>query len=181
MREEWKGRARVQDDVNARVTGVGLLLAAAALAAPATAATPPVGPGGPNRPAATASLSTPRAGAKPVALTLKLRYDMICGQPGAGKAVVTLPSASAVPRRIDSSAVLVNGKPSPAVSVSGHDVSIAMPLKRPGVSCMVVGPGTLTLTLTRAAGLGNPARAGTYAIRAHKNAQAFVASVAIAA
>ena len=114
-------------------------------------------------------------------LTLKLRYDMTCGQPGAGKAVVTLPAADVVPHRIDGAAVLVNGEPSPAVSISGRDVSIAMPPKRPGVSCMSIGPGTLTLVLTRAAGLGNPAKAGTYAILARKNAAVFAASVAITA
>jgi len=117
----------------------------------------------------------------PVALTLKLHYEMICGEPGAGKAVVSLPGGSEVPRTIDNAAVLVNGKPSPAVSVSGRDVSISMPLKRPGVHCMVVGPGTLTLTLTRAAGIGNPATAGTYTIRVLRNKLAFTAKVAISA
>ena len=131
-------------------------------------------------PATSASLSTTQAGAKPVALTLKLHYEMVCNQPGLGKAIVTLPQASSVPARIDSAAVLVNGKPAPAVSVSGHDVSITMPARR-GVTCMVMGPGTLTLTLTRAAGLGNPAQAGTYTIRARRNTRTFQAKVHISA
>jgi hypothetical protein len=178
--------------VNARVIGVGCALAAALAAASASAATPPpvqpipiqpipVNPGGPNRPATTATLSSAKAGAKPVALTLRVHYEMICGEPGAGRAVVSLPAASAVPRTIDGAAVLVNGKPAPSVSVSGHKVSIAMPPKRPGVTCMVVGPGTLTLTLTRAAGIGNPATAGTYTIRVRRNRLAFTAKVAISA
>lgn len=171
-------------DVTLRVAGVGSALAAAVFAAAATAANPgpiPVDPGGPNMPAASATLSTTRAGAKPVALTLKLHYEMVCNQPGLGKAIVTLPQASFVPAHIDSAAVLVNGKPAPAVTVSGHDVSITMPMKRPGVSCMVMGPGTLTLTLTRAARLGNPARAGTYTIRARRNTRSFQADVHISA
>ena len=116
-----------------------------------------------------------------MALTLKLHYEMVCNQPGLGKTIVTLPQAASIPTRIDSAAVLVNGKPAPAVSVSGHDVSVTMPTKRPGVSCMVMGPGTLTLTLTRAAGLGNPAQAGTYTIRAQRNARTFRAEVHISA
>ena len=110
---------------------------------------------------------------------MKVHYDMTCGQPGLGKAVVTLPAAAFVPRSIGSAAVLVNGKPSPSVAVSGHDVSITMPLKRPGVSCMSIGPGTLTLTLTRAAGIGNPRAAGTYVIHVRRNALSFAASVSI--
>ena len=132
-------------------------------------------------PATTATLSSTRAGARPVALTLKLHYEMVCGQPGAGKAIVSLPADTAVPSRIDSSAVLVDGKPTPSVTVSGHDVSIAMPLRRPGVTCMIVGPGTLTLTLTRAAGLGNPKSAGAYTIRVRRNTQSFQAAVHISA
>ena len=141
----------------------------------------PINPGGPNRPATTATLSSTKAGAKPVALTVKVHYEMVCGEPGLGKAVVTLPAAAAVPRAIDAASILVNGKPSRFVSVSGHDVAIGMPLKRHGVSCMSIGPGTLTLTLTRAAGIGNPATAGTYTIHVHRNALAFTASVAISA
>lgn len=132
-------------------------------------------------PAASASLSSTRAGARPVALTVKVHYEMVCGQPGPGRVVVTLPKAADVPAKIDSAAVLVNGNPTPSVSVSGHTVSIAMPLKRPGVSCMVVGPGLLTLTLTRAAGIGNPKSAGTYTIRVLRNALSFTTSVSISA
>jgi hypothetical protein len=132
-------------------------------------------------PATSASLSTAKAGAKPVALTLKLHYEMVCDQPGLGKAIVSLPTASSVPQRIASAAVLVNGKPAPAVTVSGHDVSITMPARRSGVTCMLVGPGTLTLTLTRAAGLGNPAKAGAYTIRVRRNTRSFRAGVHISA
>ena len=132
-------------------------------------------------PAPTATLSTAKAKAKPVTLTLKLHYEMVCGQPGAGKVVVILPQAATVPARVAAEAVLVNDKPSPAVSVSGHDISITMPPKRPGTTCLVVGPGTLTITLTRAAGLGNPKSPGTYTIRVMRNTQSFTTSVVISA
>jgi hypothetical protein len=140
-----------------------------------------VNPGGPNMPAATATLSSAKVGAKPVALTVKVHYEMVCGDPGQGTAVVTLPSAAFVPGRMESSAVLVNGKPAQSVDVSGHDVSIAMPPRRPGVTCMVVGPGTLTLTLTRASGLGNPKKPGAYTIRVRRNTTSFQAKVQISA
>jgi hypothetical protein len=172
--------------MNVRLSAIGCVVAAAVAATSASAATPPikpipVQPIGSNLPPATATLSSAKVGAKPVALTVKLRYEMVCGQPGAGKATVSLPAAADVPGRIASSAVLVDGKPSPSVSVSGHDITIAMPLKRPGVTCMVVGPGTLTLTLTRASGLGNPKRPGFYAIRVLRNTTTFRASVKISA
>lgn len=131
-------------------------------------------------PATTATLSSTKAGAKPVVLTLKVHYEMICGQPGLGKAVVSLPDAVVVPSSIDTASVLVDGKPAPAVSTSGHDVSISLPLHH-GVSCMVVGPGTLTLTFMRSAGLGNPAKAGTYTIRVQRRTQTFRAKVQISA
>lgn len=173
-----------------RVAGVGCALAAAIAAASASAATPPtppikpspipINPGGPNMPATTAALSSTKAGARPVAVTVKVHYEMVCGQPGRGTAVVSLPGAAVVPRGISRSAVLVNGKPAPSVSVSGHDVSIAMPLPR-GVTCMSVGPGTLTLTLTQAAGIGNPKAPGTYTIRVQRNARLYSARVQISA
>ena len=168
--------------MNARVAVTGCALAAALSAAAATAANPPpVNPGGPNIPAPSAALSSARAGARPVALTVKVHYEMVCGYPGRGSAVVSLPAAAFVPTRIVSSAVLVNGRPTPAVTVSGHDVSIALPRPEPGVTCMSIGPGTLTLTLTRAAGLGNPRAAGTYTIRVRRNTSSFGAKVTIVA
>ena len=124
--------------------------------------------------------SSTKAGAKPVAVTVSVHYQMICGQPGRGTAVVSFPGAADVPRSIERSAVLVNGKPAPAVSVSGHDVTIAMPLPR-GVTCLSIGPGTLTLTLTPRARIGNPKAPGTYTIRVRRDARVFGAHVRISA
>lgn len=132
-------------------------------------------------PAASAALSSAKAGARPVALTVKVHYEMVCGYPGRGRAVVTLPKAAFVPSRMSASSVLVNGKPAPSVEVTGHDVAVAMPPRPGGVSCLVVGPGTLTMTLTRAAGLGNPKASGTYVIRIRRDARSFRTSVEISA
>lgn len=133
-------------------------------------------------PAASARLSSTKAGARPVALTVKVRYEMICGYPGQGRAIVELPRAAFVPTRMRASAVLVNGESSPSVDVAGHDVSIALPPRPKGVvSCMIVGPGTLTMTLTRTAGLGNPKAPGTYVVRVRRDTTSFRADVAISA
>jgi hypothetical protein len=171
--------------VTIRVAGICTAIVAATAATVASAATPPIqpipiNPGGPNMPAATATLSDRKAGAKPVALTIRVHYEMVCGQPGLGTAIITIPAAATVPRSIPASAVLVNGKSAPAVEVDGHQVTVSMPVHR-GVTCLVVGPGTLTLLLTHDAGLGNPRAAGTYAIHIRRNRIAFTAKVAISA
>lgn len=156
-------------------------------AATASAATPPkpiqpipVNPGGPNVPAASATLSSAKAGAKPVALTVTVHYEMVCGQPGPGTAVLTLPHAAFVPGTVPAAAVMVNGKPAEAVHVSGHDLSVTLPRHR-GVTCYVMGPGTLRITLTKAAGIGNPSARGRYPIHVHRKALAFTANVDISA
>jgi hypothetical protein len=112
---------------------------------------------------ATASLSSARAGARPVALTLELEYDMQCGYPGPGPVVVGLPAAEHVPVALARSQVLVNGHPAASVQVSGHRVDVGL-APAPQVMCDVIGPGRLTIVFSSAAGLGNPARAGSYTI-----------------
>jgi hypothetical protein len=104
---------------------------------------------------------------------------MTCGQPGPGPVVVTLPAAMHVPRAIAAAAVLVQAKPARSVSVAGHAVTVALP-KPPQVTCMSIGPGVLRLAFTAAAGLRNPAAAGTYTVRARLPKGAFVARLSIA-
>jgi len=159
--------------------GAAFASAVAVILVPAAAgAAVPVGPTPGS--GITATLSSSKAGTKPVVLTLRLRFEMVCGQPGPGTAVVILPAAATVPASIDASAVLVNGKPTSFVDVSGHDVTIAMPTHK-GITCLSIGPGTLTLVLTRAAGIGNPGSAGTYMIRVHRRTLEFAAPVHITA
>jgi len=121
---------------------------------------------------ATAVATPATAGARPAALTLTLRYEMQCGRPGAGPIVVSLPAAERVPHAIARANVLVDGKAPRSVSVSGHAVTIALVLPH-GITCMVIGPGTLTVSFTRAAGLGNPAAAGRYRAGVRVGARTF--------
>jgi hypothetical protein len=178
---------RLAADVIARVT-ILVGVCCATLASAAAAANPPgptepidsTTPSAPAPPPASATLSSTKAGAKPVELTLKVRYDMICGQPGPGTAIVTLPPSVSLPGTIASAALLVNGKPAPKVDVSGHEISVTLP-RRHGITCLVIAPGTLTLTFTKSAGLGNPARGGRYTIRVRHATRSFTAHVDISA
>jgi len=140
-----------------RIAAAGLLAGFTSVA-PAAAQTAPAQ-------TAAVQVSPAQAGARPVALTLRLGYEMQCGYPGPGPVVVQLPAAEMVPARIARTAVLVNGKSAPGVQVTGRAVMVALP-PRPQVMCDVIGPGTLTVVFTRAAGLGNPSRAGNYTVTA---------------
>jgi hypothetical protein len=62
--------------------------------------------------------------------------------------------------------------------VDGHVITIGLP-KPPQVTCTSIGPGTLTVTFTAAAGLGNPAAAGAYAVQARMAGRTFAARLAI--
>ncbi len=130
--------------------------------------------------AAAVLLSPQRAGARPVALTLQLSYEMQCGYPGPGPLRLALPLAEHVPAVIAPSAVLVDGKAAPAVRVAENVVTVGLP-QPPQVMCDVIGPGRLTVELTRAAGLGNPARAGSYTLTATREGSPFSARFTIQA
>jgi hypothetical protein len=142
---------------------------AAVLAGAASAAAPQ---------SATVTVSPSRAGARPAALTVRLSYEMQCGYPGPGPIVVQLPAGERVPATIAPSALLVNGKPAPGVRVAGRTVSIDLPA-RPAIMCDVIGPGTATVVFTRAAGLGNPAGAGSYTVTVTRHGSSAAARLAI--
>jgi hypothetical protein len=104
-------------------------------------------------------------------LTLKLHFEMTCGRPGAGLVTVQLPAKM---QAMPTLAVRIGTAPATA-KVSGNQVTVQLP--RPhGVTCMSIGPGTLTLNL---AGVRNPATAGTYFVRAHLRGMAFTAQLAV--
>ena len=114
------------------------------------------------------SLSSYLTGSAPVAMQLRMRYEMRCGWPGP-RIDVVFPSAERLPARVAHTAVLVDGRPAAAVTRSGHSLSISV--ARPtGVQCDVIAPGTVRVNLTRAVGLGNPRRPGTYVISARHGA-----------
>jgi hypothetical protein len=142
---------------------------AALLAGAASAAAPQ---------SATATAAPSRAGARPAALTVRLSYQMQCGYPGPGPIVVRLPAGERVPATIVPSSLLVNGRPAPGVHVTGRAVSIELP-SRPTIMCDVIGPGTATVVFTRAADLGNPARAGSYTVTVTRQGSSSAARLAI--
>ena len=127
---------------------------------------------------ATAVAVPATAGARPVKLTLTLRFEMQCGRPGPGPVVVSLPAAERVPHTIARHAVTLGGKPPLRASISGHVVVLTLPPQK-GVICDVIGPGTLTVAFAPAAGLGNPPSAGSYAVAVRVGARAFVAHLAV--
>jgi hypothetical protein len=107
------------------------------------------------------TLSNARAGARPVAVKLTIRAELQCGRLVGGTVAVRLPAAARLPRSISRTAVLVGGRPSAGVAVAGRTltISVAQPA---GVICTVIAPGRALVTLTRAAGFGNPPHAGRY-------------------
>jgi len=116
---------------------------------------------GPGDDWVSATLSSARAGARPVTLKLSIHTALQCGRLVGGALVIRLPAQELVPKAVPARAVLVGGSTSGGVVVSGHTLTVAIP--RPsGVLCDVIAPGTVVVRLTRAANLGNPARAGSY-------------------
>jgi hypothetical protein len=141
----------------------GLVLAlagGAVLASGASAAAPPV----PVLPSATVTttLSTARSAARPVQLALSFRTALVCGRP-LGPTTITFPAAVHVPGAIPAAAVLVDGRPAGRVTVAGPLVRITS-VTPTGMMCHSVAIGPMAITFTKAAGLGNPARAGTFAV-----------------
>lgn len=151
-------------------------LAVAAILAAFTAPAVPAAAGEGPPPSVVASPA--RAGTRPVTLTLKLHYEMVCGRPGKGPLVVTLPRAMRVPRTIGRTAVLLQGKAPTSVRVDGRVVTIGVPVPT-GISCFSITMGTLTTTFTRRAQLGTPRAPGTYAVLARIGSRSFTARLAV--
>ena len=128
----------------------------------------------------TVALSSSRAGAAPVAITLQFGYEMQCGYPGPGPVLVRFPPAERLPKAIPTGSVRVDGSSQPAARQTGSTVSITLP-PAPAIMCDVIGPGRLTIAFSRAAGLGNPARAGAYPVSATRQATPFSARFVIRA
>ncbi|MES1247208.1 MAG: hypothetical protein ABUS54_06000, partial [Actinomycetota bacterium] len=84
------------------------------------------------------------------------------GRPQGRAFAVHLPAAMTVPATIARAGVTLGGLVPLHVAVEGNTVSITLPLPR-GATCDVLGPGWFSIAFKQAAGLKNPASAGSYA------------------
>ncbi len=101
-------------------------------------------------------------------LSLKLRYAMVCGQPGRGPVVVHLPSAF----RLSKLRVRIRGEARP-FTVAGTTVTIGL-RKPPQITCMSITEGVLPVAIG-----GVRAPRGTYAVRGAVNAHTFTADLRV--
>ena len=92
--------------------------------------------------------------------------------PGPGPVVVKFPSPNGLPKAFPSGSVSSSTAPEPAARERATPSASPLP-PAPAIMCDVIGPGRLTIAFGRSAGLGNPARAGTYTISATRQAAVF--------
>ncbi len=158
---------------------ISLALATTLAVTAVASGAPPIQPVGPTPgdEGLTATLSTDKAGAKPVVLTLKLRAVFQCGQPG--MLSVKLPDSASVPGALAPADVLVNTKHAAKLARPSHNRINVTPAHRRGVLCHVMGPGLATLRFTTNAGLGNPSSAGTYSISVRSGRATYSTAVRI--
>ena len=148
------------------------------VAAFAVVALLPAGAGVVPTPEPATAVAAPATAAARASLTLKLHYEMQCGQPGRGTVVIAFPAAAHVPRTLEPRTVLVNGAAARKVQLAGRTVRVTLP-PPPKVMCMVIGPGTLTISFARAFGFANPSKAGRYAIGVRVGARAFTPNLTV--
>ena len=129
---------------------------------------------------ASAAMSSPKAGAKPVSLLVSLHTELQCGKLRNGALALTFPSGFALPATVAPSAVLVDGVKASKVRLTGRTLSITMPV-RTGIMCMVIAPGTAKILVTKAAQLGNPSSAGAYALGVRYKTETLTAKLTITA
>ncbi len=122
-------------------------------------------------------LSSTAAGARNVVLTIGVPVGLRCGHP-LGAVRVVLPSAAAVPARVSTSAVLVNGKRAGRVAVVRHSITVAA-AKPAGRLCNSIVEGRMTLHFTAAAGLANPGSAGVYELGVRRGTTAYTVHLRI--
>jgi hypothetical protein len=111
---------------------------------------------------AKASLSNASAGARPVALTIGLPAELRCGRLSARSLTVILPRAMHIPRSIARAGVRLDGRAVGSVEPSGSTILVRLVWPK-GITCFSIVEGVAHLQFARSAGLGNPARAGSYA------------------
>ena len=111
-----------------------------------------------------ATLSSSAPGARNVSVTIVLD-DVVfrCGSPNLSSLSLALPPAMRVPGSIPARSVRVGGRLARSVRPDGKTIAVSLTASPHRMTCDVIVVGPLRIQLTRKAGLGNPARAGTYA------------------
>jgi hypothetical protein len=145
-----------------------LALCASAAAFAATGDTP-----------ATAALSSSKAGARRVTMTVALRSELQCGRlMGSRKLVLTLPAKARVAATIPAAAITVSGRAASTVSVAGRVVTVTLPLPH-GMTCNSITMGTVRIVFMPAAGFANPRAPGAYMVRIAHGSETFAAPLKI--
>ena len=138
-----------------------LVLTLAALvpgsAAPASGKPAPMNSAPPS-----AKLSSTKAGARHVVLTLQFPALLQCGKPRGPVNVVLPGSAPAPPKSIAVGAVRIDNLAPTTVAVTGRSITIT--LVPHGITCDSIVEGTAKVVFAAAAGLVNPSKPGTYAV-----------------
>ena len=155
--------ATVRADVNPPVIAVPVDTTPATQAAP--------------EPGVVVRLSSTQAGARNVVLTIGLPVGLRCGH-ALGAVRIVLPRTVAVPARVSTRTVIVNGERAGRVSVAGHSIVVAA-AKPPGRLCNSIVEGRMTLRFTAAAGLANPASAGVYDLAVRRGTAVYTVRVRI--
>lgn len=128
---------------------------------------------------ATVALSSDRAGARPVTMTVKLGTELQCGRLAGRTLEIRLPSQARIPNSVPASAILVGSSHPTRVTVTGKTLSLGIGVPARQVICNVITPGVVKIVVGRGANLGNPARPGTYRLVFHRGTQVITASVSI--
>jgi hypothetical protein len=122
-------------------------------------------------------LSTARAGAANVRLTVQVPAALRCGRP-TGTLGIGFPKTETVPAAIGTGDVTVNGRKAAKVAVAGTSMVVTAPGTK-GASCFSLVLGKMTVVVAAGAGLRNPSKPGTYVVRVHRLSATYRAKVRI--
>jgi len=109
-----------------------------------------------------AKLSSTKAGARHVVLTLQFPALLQCGKPRGPVNVVLPGSAPAPPKSMALASVRIDNLAPTSIAVTGRSITIT--LIPHGITCDSIVEGTAKLVFGAAAGLVNPSKPGTYAV-----------------
>jgi hypothetical protein len=128
---------------------------------------------------ATATLSSGKAGAKHVTMTVAFRSELQCGRlMGSRTLALTLPAKAHVAAMIPASAVTVGAKAAGTVVVAGRVVTVTMPAPH-GMMCDSITMGVVKVVFAPAAAFANPGTPGAYTVRVAHGSEIFAAPLKI--